>query len=217
MKLIFKAMALAAASTVSLGLTAMPAAAQSKLGIAVADMNEAINKCNAAQTARSQMQTTYKATIDSFNARKTAIDAELKQKADALQAGLKAAGGKSTPALQTQYEGIQQRQQEAQAELQRLGQPLALANAYVEEQIGAKLNDALKSAMNKAKVDLVLNPEGTVSYQPAVDITDMVVAELNALVPSVGIVPPTGWKPGGQQQGAAPAAPAAAGAQSSGR
>ncbi len=208
-----KAAALAVASIGAITAASVPAAAQSKLGIAVVDMGEAINTSSAATTARSQMQVTYKASIDSLNTRKAALEAELKQKGEALQAAVKAANGKPTPALQTQYEDLQKRQQEANAELQRLGQPLALANAYVEEQIAAKLNDALKSAMSKAKVDLVLVPDATVSYQPTVDITKMVVTELNALVPSVGIVPPTGWKPGGQQQ----AAPAAAGAQPSGR
>ncbi|MCH4152176.1 MAG: OmpH family outer membrane protein [Sphingobium sp.] len=219
MKSIFKALALASISVSALSLTAVPAAAQSKLGIGVVNIEQAVGTSSAATTARSQMETTYKATIDSFNARKTAIDTELKQKADALQAGLKAAGGKSTPALQTQYEALQTRQQQAQAELQRLGQPLALANAYVEEQIGAKLGDALKNAMKKANVDLVLAPDATVSYAPTVDITAMVVTELNALVPAVGIVPPAGWRPGGQQQAGAPAAAAApaASAQPAGR
>lgn len=198
---------MAAAPALALALSSAPALAQSKTGIAIADLDRAVNDSAAATTARTQMQTTYKATIDSFNTRKTALDAEMKQKAEALQTAVKAAGGKSTPALQTQYEALQKRGQEAQAELQRLGQPLALANAYVEQQITAKLNDAVKSAMTKRGVDLVLQPEATVSYQPTVDITAAVTAELNALVPSVGIVPPAGWQPG-QQQGAAPAKPA---------
>jgi Skp family chaperone for outer membrane proteins len=206
MNMIFKAIALAAASVTALGAGTLPASAQSKLGIAVADLDEAVRTSNAATVAASQMQTTYKATIDSFNTRKTALDAELKQKGEALQAALQAAGGKSTPALQTQYQDLQKRQQEAQTELQRLGQPLALANAYVEEQIAAKIEVALKNSMTKAKVDLVLVPGATVSYQPSVNITSMVVTELNQLVPSVGIVPPTGWRPGQNNQQPAPAA-----------
>jgi len=152
------------------------------------------------------MQTTYKPQIDAFNARKTAIDADLKTKGDAIQKALTAAGNKPTPAIETQYQAFQQSQQSAQAELQRMGQPIALANAYVEEQITAKLSDALKAAMAKAKVDLVLAPDATVSYQPTVDITDAVVTEINALVPSVSITPPAGWQPGRQGQAAAPAA-----------
>ena len=215
MKTIFKALALASLSTAALSVAA-PASAQSKLGIAVVNLEQAVGTSSAATTARSQMQVTYKATIDSLNTRKTALEAELKTKGEALQTAAKAAAGKPTPALQAQYEALQKRQQEAQTEMQRLGQPLALANAYVEEQISAKLGDALKNAMKKANVDLVLTPDATVSYAPTVDITTMVVTELNALVPAVGIVPPAGWQPGQQQAAPAAAAPAAA-AQPTGR
>ncbi|CCW17573.1 Outer membrane protein H precursor [Sphingobium indicum BiD32] len=209
MKTIFKAAALVFAPMTAIALTAVPAAAQSKMGIAVADLQRAVGTSAAYTVARTQMQTTYKPQIDAFNARKTAIDADLKTKGDAIQAALTAAGNKPTPAIETQYQAFQQSQQTAQAELQRMGQPIALANAYVEEQITAKLSDALKAAMAKAKVDLVLAPDATVSYQPTVDITAAVVTEINALVPSVSITPPAGWQPGRQGQ-AAPANPAQA-------
>lgn len=212
MKTIFKAAALGLAPVAAVALSAAPAIAQSKQGIAVVDLQRAVGTSAAYTTARTQMQTTYKAQIDAFNTRKAAIDADLKTKGEALQAGVKAAGGKSTPALQTQYEQFQQAQQAAQTELQRLGQPIALANAYVEEQISAKLPDALKTAMTKAKVDLVLAPDATVSYQPTVDITAAVVTEINTLVPNASITPPAGWQPGQQGQ-AGQAAPANPGQQ----
>ncbi|CAN5334301.1 hypothetical protein BH11PSE5_BH11PSE5_31610 [soil metagenome] len=209
MKTLIKAAALALAPMTAIALATTPAAAQSKAGIAVANLEQAVATSTAYTTARTQMNTTYKAQIDAFNARKTAIDADLKTKGEALQTAINAAGGKPTPALQTQYEQYQQQTQTYQAELQRLGQPIGLANAYVEQQITAKLSDALKAAMTKAKVDLVLSPEATVSYQPTVDITAAVVTELNALVPSVGITPPAGWQPAQRGQGApAPAAAA---------
>ncbi|CAH0352606.1 MAG: OmpH family outer membrane protein [Sphingobium sp.] len=210
MKTIIKAAAFALAPMTAIALATTPAAAQSKAGIAVANLEQAVATSTAYTTARTQMNTTYKAQIDAFNARKTAIDADLKTKGEALQAAINAAGGKPTPALQTQYEQYQQQTQTYQAELQRLGQPIGLANAYVEQQITAKLSDALKAAMTKAKVDLVLSPEATVSYQPTVDITAAVVTELNALVPSVGITPPAGWQPAQRGQGGAPAPAAAA-------
>ena len=209
MKTIFKAAALAFAPMTAIALTSVPAAAQSKTGIAVVDLQRAVATSSAYSTARTQIQTTYKAQIDSFTARKNAIDADLKAKGTALETAMKAAGNKPTPAIQTQYEAYQKAGQNGQAELQRLGAPIALANAYVEEQISAKLSDALKSAMTKAKVDLILAPDATVSYQPTVDITQQVVTELNALVPSVGITPPAGWQPGGAR-GQAPVPAAAA-------
>lgn len=206
MKTIFKAAVLALAPMTAMALATAPATAQSKTGIAIADLERAVGTSTAYTTARTQMNTTYKAQIDAVTARRTAIEADLKTKGEALQTAINAAGGKPTPALETQYQQYQAQTQTYQQELQRLGQPLTLANAYVEEQITAKLSDALKAAMTKTKVDLVLKPEATFSYQPTVDITAAVVTELNALVPSVGITPPAGWQPGGQRQAGTPAA-----------
>jgi Skp family chaperone for outer membrane proteins len=203
----FKVAALAAASLAVAGVS--PAMAQSRLGVAVANVEQAVFESNAYTTARTQMQTTYKAQIDQFNARNTALNADLQAKQTALQTALQAANNQPTPAIQTQYEAFQKAQNDARAELERLGQPIQIAQAYVEEQIGLKLSDAIKAAMTAAKVDLVLKPDATVSYQPSVDITAQVKAQINTLVPSVSITPPAGWRPGGQQQGAA-AAPAAA-------
>jgi len=84
----------------------------------------------------------------------------------------------------------------------------------VLEQINAKIEDALRAVMTKSKVDLLLKDGAAEAFQPSVDLTAALVTEINALVPSVSITPPAGWRPGGQQAGqpaagAAPAAPAA--------
>ena len=204
MKMIFKAAALALTPVSAIALTAVPAAAQSN-GIGVVSLERAVGQSAAYTTATQQMQTTYKSTIDSLKTRQTAIEAEMKQKRDALEAAAKAAGDKPNPAVQTLYDAYQKRLGEVQQELQALAQPINLAQAYVQEQIVAKLDDALKAAMTKSKVQIVLKEAATESYVPSTDITNAVVAELNTLVPSVGIVPPQGWRPG--QQGQAQAGP----------
>jgi Skp family chaperone for outer membrane proteins len=207
---ILSAVALATVSAGALAVSA-PAAAQVKQAIAVVNVEQAIGQSAAAQTAGQQMQVTYKANIDQVNARQTALQTELKQKQDALQAAVTTAGQNPPPAkqteLQTQYAALQTRAQEAQAELQRLGQPLELARAYALEQIGAKLDEAMRAVMTKNKIDLLLKSGAAEAYAPGADVTNLLVQELNALVPTVGIVPPQGWRPGGQgQQAAAPAA-----------
>jgi Skp family chaperone for outer membrane proteins len=200
MNILFKA-ALVAAASVSL-----PAIASAQ-AVAVADVQGAVQKSAAFTAAMTQMKTTYAAQITAFETRQKAIQAEITPLVTAFQAAQKANSPQAT--LQTQYNAIQTKQQAAQAELQRLSAPIARAQAYVEEQIGSKLEAALKAAMVARNVQLVVAPQATVSYQPAVDITDAIVAELNKTVPSAGITPPAGWQPGGQ--GAAPAtAPATA-------
>jgi Skp family chaperone for outer membrane proteins len=211
----FSAVALATASVGAL-VVAAPATAQVKQAIAVVNVDQAVGQSAAATAASQQMQVTYKTNIDQLNARQTALQTELKQKQDALQAAVNAAGANPTAAqktqLQTQYAALQQRAQEAQAELQQAEQPIALARSYVLEQIGAKLEAALQAVMTKNKIDLLLKAGAAEAFQKSTDVTNLLIQELNATVPSVGIVPPQGWRPGGQQQQAA--APAAAPAAS---
>ena len=192
MKTILKA-ALFAAAPIAI---AIPATAQAVDGIAVADIQGAVQKSAAFVSAMAQMKTTYATQISTFETRSKALQAEIAPLVTAFQAAQKANTPQAT--LQTQYTAIQTKQQAAQAELQRLSAPIARAQGYVEEQIGTRLEAALKAAMVARKVNLVLNPQATISYQPAVDITDAVVAELNKTVPSVSITPPAGWQPGGQ-------------------
>ncbi|HEU4967741.1 OmpH family outer membrane protein [Sphingomonas sp.] len=201
---------LAAGLALSTAVVAVPAAAQvSSLG--VANLDAAVQRSTAWTTALSQMQTTYKATIDQLNSREAAIRTELQPLVTKLQTDAKAANP-NQQALQQQYATLQQRQNAAQQELAKIGQPVARARAYVEEQIAAKLDDALRAAMTRKNVSLVVRPEAALSYQPAADITADVTTELNRLVPSVSITPPANWQPGGQQA-AAPATPAAQPAQ----
>jgi len=54
---------------------------------------------------------------------------------------------------------------------------------------------------------VVLQPQAVIKVLPAADITNDVLAELNASVPSVSITPPAGWQPGQAGAGQAPAQP----------
>ena len=210
MKTIFKAAMLAAAPAIAVPSVSN---AQAVSAIAVADIQGAVQKSAAFITAMNQMKTTYAGPIATFETRSKALQAEINPLVTAFQTAQKANTPQAT--LQTQYTAIQTKQQAAQAELQRLSAPIARAQGYVEEQIGAKLEAAIKAAMVTRKVNLVISPQAAVSYQPSVDITDAVVAELNRTVPTVGVTPPAGWQPGGQGGAAAatprPATPAPTG------
>jgi Skp family chaperone for outer membrane proteins len=200
MKTFLKAAALAAAI--------IPAAANAQAtSVAVANLDQAVERSNAFVLAVNQIKTTYKAQIDAFDARSKALNAEMQPAVTAFQAAQKVPNA-NQQALQTQYTQLQTRQQAAQRELQGLYTPIGRAQAYAEEQVVAKLDPALKAAMNAKRVGLVLQPQATVSYQPVADITNDVIAQLNLLVTQVGIVPPQGWNPGGQQGAAAPGTPA---------
>lgn len=206
MKTIFKALALASATTAGVVALAPVASAQAVQGIGVADLEDAVAKSNAAVLAGNQIKITHKASIDAVDARTKVLNTEYQQLVTAFQTAQRAPNPNQT-ALQQQAATIQKKQQDAQRELQNMARPYALAEAYATEQIRAKLEQAVRAAMTKKRVSILLQPNALILPAPTADITNDVITELNALVPNVSITPPAGWP---NQGGAAPAAAAPA-------
>jgi hypothetical protein len=86
--------------------------------------------------------------------------------------------------------------------------------------------------MTKNRVSLLLQPGAVIARANAYDLTDEIVTELNALLPTAQLVPPQGWEPrevrearaqqaaqqaGNRPAAAAPAPAAPAGPQPEGR
>ncbi|MEG8039225.1 OmpH family outer membrane protein [Sphingomonas sp. LR60] len=204
----FKHLLLATALVTPGAFTAATASAQ-VAGIAVGDPEAAVANSKAWATARTQIQTTYKAQLDQANTRRQAITTELQPLVAAYQKAA-AAPGATEASLRTQAQAIQTREQTANAELQRLTAPASRAQAYAIEQISAKLPDAVNGAVRAKNVSLLLRPNAALFAQPTTDITSAITAELDRLVPTVGITPPANWQPGQQGDAAgAAAAPAA--------
>lgn len=207
MKTLIKAAALASVALTGMTVATPVAMAQSRTSVAVADVEGAVTKSAAFTTAMTQMQTTYAAQIKAVQDRATQLQADAQPAVDAYNAAAKAPGA-TDASIRPAAEALQRKQTAAQQEIGRLNQPVLLARSYVEEQIVAQLDAAIKAAMTAKKVDLLIQPGAVLAREPYVDITDAVVAELNRRVPTVGIVPPAGYQPGqqgqqGQQQPAA--------------
>ncbi|MET1754779.1 OmpH family outer membrane protein [Novosphingobium sp. RD2P27] len=223
MKTILKS---ALAASLLLGV-AQPAFAQNTgtvvQGIAIANLDAVIANANAYKTAETQRQTTYKAQFDQARARGDALNAQLKPLADRFNADRQAAKPNQA-SLEQQAATIQQLQESGQAELQQILEPVGRSRAYVQEQIDEKLDQAVKNAMAKKKVSLLLSPQAVLAVNNnAYNLNQDILAELNTLLPSAQIVPPQGWEPRqvrearAQQQGQQAPAPAAAPAQPAGR
>ncbi len=183
-------------------------------GVAVASMEGAVANSDAYRAAGQQRPVTYKAVYDAAQARAVQLDAELKGLIDRFNADR--AAKKPDAVLQQQYGAIQAKQEAAKEEVQGMMMPVAMSEAYVVEQIEAKLDEAVRAAMTKGRYSLLLQPQAVV-LGPGYDITPSVVAELNRLIPTAQLVPPQGWVPRQvrEQQaaqaaagGPAPAAPA---------
>jgi Skp family chaperone for outer membrane proteins len=204
-------------------VAAQPASAQTAgavvQGIAVANLEAVMANSNAFRTAETQRQTTYKAQLDQARARGDQLNAQLKPLADKFNADRQAAKPNQA-SLEAQAATIQQLQESGQQELQRILAPVALSRAYVQEQIEDRLDAAVKSAMTKKKVSLLLSPQAVLAVNNnAYNLNQDILADLNTALPSAQITPPAGWEPrqvreqrAQQGQAAAPAAAAPAAA-----
>ncbi|MBS0475506.1 MAG: OmpH family outer membrane protein [Proteobacteria bacterium] len=164
-------------------------------GIGVADINGAMAGSNAFTVAQQQRAVTYKSTYDAAQTKAKALEAQLKPLIDKFNADRQ--GGKvPTATLQQQAQAIQAIQAGGKQEIERLLMPASLSEAYVQEQIEDKIDQAVKNAMNKRGVTLLLAPQAVMAIQAsAYDLNPAIVAELNTLLPTATLVPPAGWEP----------------------
>lgn len=164
-------------------------------GLGVASFDAVIANSNAYKTAETQRQTTFKTQFDQAQARQNALNAQIKPLIDKFNADRQ--GGKATQAsLEQQAGNIQQIQENGKAELQRILQPVGLSQAYVNEQIEDKLNDAVKAAMTKKGVSILISPDAILAVNGgAYNLNQDILNELNAALPSAQLVPPAGWEP----------------------
>ena len=163
-------------------------------GLAIANIEGVKANSNAFKVAQTQRPTTYKSTIDAANTRAGALQTQLKPLVDKFEADRKA----TTPnqaSLQQQYQTIQAFQQNGQQEINKMMEPVALSEAYVDEQIVEKLDAAIKGAAAKRSVSLVLTPDNVLFADNAYNLNQAILDELNVALPSANLVPPAGWQP----------------------
>ncbi|MGH6786582.1 MAG: hypothetical protein ACREBO_07100, partial [Novosphingobium sp.] len=207
---------------------AAPAATGAPLvpGLAVASLDWVAGNSDAKRAADTQRPVTYKPQIDVLQVKRAQIAAQLKPLYDKIERDSKLPNANQA-ALQQQAETIQRIEQGAQQELNRLAQPLAYSEAYVGEQIDEKIGEAVKAAMTKGKVSILLNPQAINALNnQAYNLNQGILTELNVLLPTAQLVPPQGWEPrqirearaaqaaqaaGGAAPSAVPVAPAPAG------
>jgi Skp family chaperone for outer membrane proteins len=164
-------------------------------GLGVADLDAAVANSNAYRTAQQQRPVTYKAQLDQAEARRKAITEQLQPLVDKFNRDRQAANANQA-ALQQQAAQIQQIQQSGEQELRTILKPVGYSEAYVQEQIGDKLDAAVKAVMTRRKVSLLLSPQSVVAMNNnAYNLTNDIVAELNTAIPSATLVPPQGWEP----------------------
>jgi Skp family chaperone for outer membrane proteins len=188
------AMAAPAKPAAAAPAAAAPAATAGVNGIAVANLDAVIYNSVAFKKAQVDSEAQYKAQIDAAKAKEASLNAQLRPLVEKFQKD-RAAPGANQAALQTQVQQLQQMQEQGKAEIEKILEPVRLSNAYVLEQISDKRTAAVQAAMSKAGVTLLLNPEAILAATNAYNLNQQILNELNASLPTVGVVPPAGWVP----------------------
>lgn len=196
----FIAIALAAPAALAF---AAPAQAQVTGSIATVDQLRAITASKAFTSSRQQISTTFKAALDQINARRTAAEAELQPLVMSLDANkdgqvsdaeIQAAQAAKNPNVAK----IQTARTNAARDINRLEQPIAMAEAYSAELILQQYEGAQNRVVQAKKIGVILAPNSFIYAPPSSDVTEAVTAELDKVLPTAPITPPANWQPQGQ-------------------
>ena len=85
--------------------------------------------------------------------------------------------------------------QTIEQEIQALNNQIDGARVYAVEQIILQYSSALQDVTTQEQIKIVIDPGSLLFAPPEADITQKVTTALNARVPAVGVVPPSGWQP----------------------
>ncbi|MCB2048590.1 MAG: OmpH family outer membrane protein [Novosphingobium sp.] len=197
MNILLKSVAAAALMASATVATPVMAQAAGTLipGLAIANLDAVVVNSNAFKTAEQQRLTTYKAQLDRAEQRRSQLEAQLKPLAEKFEKD-RTAASPNQQALAQQAANIQTLQSNGQQELQSILAPVAMSRAYVTEQIEEKLDQAIKNAMSKKKISLLIGPDAVLAMNNnGYNLNQDILNELNTLLPSAQLVPPAGWEP----------------------
>ena len=174
-------------------LAAAPASAQTvpDAKIATVDSERVFGECTACKAANTQLQG-QRAQLQSLS---QALAAPLDTEAKTLQAAVNAAKGNADAALQSRIGAFQSKQQAAQQQVAAQDQVFQRNIAYVREQIGQKAGPIIAQVAAQRGATVALDKGSTLFNAPATDITDGVLALLNAQLTTINTVAPVQTAP----------------------
>ena len=183
------------ASLAALALATTPLAAQTRAVATqaiVVDTGRIFGECTACKAA----QAALKVQADAIQARQQALAAPLQAEGQALQQAINALAGKEPDAaLKARATAFQQKQQDAQKELAGREETFNRNRAYVGQQVSAKLNPIIVATMKARGANIAVDPQSILAYEPALDATADVLAQLNTQLPSVSTTAPAAAAP----------------------
>jgi outer membrane protein len=196
---------LLAAAIAALAITAPVAAfAQSGPSVLVVDIDRVGSECNACKVAGGQFQQM----VQQAQARAQALRTQLQTAGAPLQTSINALNGKAPDAaLQARVTAFQQQENSANTELNNTQQRLQSIQANINRQILEKLGPITENILRTRGATIVVARNSTLANADTADVTNDVLAQINAQLPSISVTPMP--QPPATAPTATPAAPAA--------
>jgi len=155
--------------------------------VAVVDLARVGRECNACKTAGTALQSQ----VTAFNNRRQQLNTQLQPERTSLQTAINALNGKQPDAALTQrIQAFQQKEVAAAQELEKQQAQIQRNQAYISQQINAKLAPLLQPAMDKRGANILLDSDAALKFASTVDVTNDVLAALNAVLTSVATTAP---------------------------
>lgn len=179
-------LAVAAAAT----LVPSVAAAQAVPGavVAIVDLDRVSSQCTACKSAQASLQSQ----VNALRARQQALATPLEAEGKSIQAAVDALPqGKAPDApLQARIRAFQTKQQQGAQELQSRQTQIQRNQAYVSQQVSSKLGPIYQSVMQRRGANILVAQDTVLASTTGVDVTNDVLAALNAALPSVSTTAP---------------------------
>jgi outer membrane protein len=155
--------------------------------IAVVDLEKVTADCNACKTANAALR----GQVTAQENREKALITPLQTEQKAIQAAIDALkGAEADAALQARVKAFQTKQQQAQETAARGRQQLQRNQAYMSQQVSAKLGPIYRQVMQRRGANVMLEVGSTLASGASLDVTADVLTALNAALPSVSTTAP---------------------------
>jgi Skp family chaperone for outer membrane proteins len=155
--------------------------------VAVVDLERVTQDCTACKTAASALR----GQVTALQNREKTLAAPLETEQKSIQAAIDALkGGAPDAALQNRVKAFQTKQQSAAQELGRQQQQIQRNQQYIQKQISDKLGPIYQQVMQRRGANILMEVGSTLATSQSVDVTNDVLAALNAALPSISTTAP---------------------------
>jgi len=156
--------------------------------IAIVDLDKVTTECNACKSARAALQSQATA----IQNREKALAGPLQTEGQAIQKAIDALpqGKEPDAALQARITAFNTKRQQGAQELQRQQEQFQRNTNYISQQIRTKLGPIYQQVMQRRGANIMVELGTTLASGAALDVTNDVLAGLNAALPSVATVAP---------------------------